>query len=139
MTEPVTISPIRNEDNEAIANVIRTVMKEFNADPETTIIGDPTLNTMYQNYLEPKSIYFVLLDQKKVVGGCGIKKLDFAHDNICELQRMFILPAYRGNKLGLELMKDWEIPDIQVVILVWYSSFEFPFCLNAYCHECTND
>ncbi len=105
MTEPVTISPIRKEDNEAIANVIRTVMKEFNADPETTIIGDPSLNTMYQNYREPKSMYFVLLDQKKVVGGCGIKKLDFAHDNICELQRMFILPSYRGNKFGVELMK----------------------------------
>ena len=104
MIERVNIIQIRKEDNAVIAEVIRTVMKEFNADPETTIIGDPSLNTMYQNYCEPKSIYFVMLDQNTVVGGCGIKKLDFANNNTCELQRMFILPSYRGKGFGKVLM-----------------------------------
>jgi putative acetyltransferase len=105
MTDRINIIQIRKEDNAALAEVIRTVMKEFDADPETTIIGDPFLNTMYQNYQYPKSTYFVLLHNNKVVGGCGINKLDFANDNTCELQRMFILPSYRGKGFGTSLMK----------------------------------
>jgi putative acetyltransferase len=42
---------------------------------------------------------------EKIVGGCGIKQVDNTDENICELQRMFILPTSRGKGLGKELLK----------------------------------
>ena len=94
------IREITLQDNQIIAEIIRTVMKEFDADPKTTIIGDPTLDTMFNNYQSSKSIYYIIEDNDAVVGGCGIKHLDNTHENICELQRMFILPASRGKGYG---------------------------------------
>ena len=94
------IREITLQDNKIIAEIIRTVMKEFDADPKTTIIGDPTLDTMFNNYQSSKSIYYIIEDNDAVVGGCGIKHLDNTPENICELQRMFILPASRGKGYG---------------------------------------
>ena len=94
------IKEITLTDNPVIAEIIRTVMKEFDADPKTTIIGDPSLDTMFHNYQSSKSIYYIIEDNNTVVGGCGIKQLDNTDENICELQRMFLLPSSRGKGYG---------------------------------------
>ncbi len=94
------IREITKQDNQLIAEIIRSVMKEFDADPKTTIIGDPTLDTMFANYQSPKSIYYIIEENKIVVGGCGIKQLENTDENICELQRMFLLPSSRGKGFG---------------------------------------
>ena len=99
------IREIRIEDNKIIAGIIRTVMSEFDADPKTTILGDPTLYTMFNNYQIPKAVYYVIEDGGKVVGGCGIKHLDNSNENICELQRMFLLPSARGKNFGKSLIE----------------------------------
>jgi putative acetyltransferase len=94
------------EDNAAIADVVRKVMTEYGADPKTTILGDPSLNTMYQNYDNKRSVYFVVENEMgKVVGGAGLKQLDGSEENICELQRMFLLPEARGKGLGKKLIQ----------------------------------
>ncbi len=98
------IREITQKDNQIIAEIIRMVMKEFDADPKTTIIGDPTLDTMFSNYQFPKAIYFIIEDNDTVIGGCGIKQLDNTSENICELQRMFLLPASRGKGYGKMLI-----------------------------------
>ena len=99
------IRVIEEKDNKIIASIIRTVMKEFNtADPKTTIIGDPTLDTMFNNYQVPKSIYYIIEENDFVVGGCGIKHLDNSDENICELQRMFLLSSSRGKGYGKVLL-----------------------------------
>ena len=94
------IREITLQDNPIIAKIIRTVMKEFDADPKTTIIGDPTLDTMFNNYQSSKSIYYIIEDNNTIVGGCGIKHLDNTDENICELQRMFLLSSSRGKGYG---------------------------------------
>ncbi len=98
------IREINEQDNKIIASIIRTVMTEFDADPKTTILGDPTLDTMYQNYRSPKSVYYVIEENGTVVGGCGIRHLDNSEENICELQRMFLLPSSRGKGYGKTLI-----------------------------------
>ncbi len=98
------IREITQKDNQIIAEIIRTVMKEFDADPKTTIIGDPTLDTMFSNYQFPKAIYYIIEENDTVIGGCGIKQLDNTSENICELQRMFLLPASRGKGYGKMLI-----------------------------------
>jgi putative acetyltransferase len=96
----MTIREIKEQDNTIIATIIRTAMKEFNADPKTTILGDPTLDTMYQNYRSPNSVYYILEENNTVQGGCGIRHLDNSSENICELQRMFLLKTSRGKGYG---------------------------------------
>ena len=98
------IREIRPEDDPVIAKIIRKVMSEFDADPKTTILGDPTLDRMYSNYQSPKSVYFIIEENDVIVGGCGIKHLDNSTENICELQRMFLLPESRGKGFGKSLI-----------------------------------
>ncbi len=105
MAASITIRLILPADNSTLASIVRTVMSEFNADPLTTIIGDPTLNAMYENYQEPRAIYHIVELNNQIVGGCGIKKLQGSDDSICELQRMFLLKEARGLGIGKKLLE----------------------------------
>lgn len=98
------IRPIEPGDNAALAEIIRTVMTEFKADPKTTVLGDPTINTMFQNYQEERAAYFVAEDDM-ILGGAGIRQLDGFSGNTCELQRMFLLPEARGKGIGKDLIE----------------------------------
>ncbi len=98
------IREIEEKDNYIIAEVIKQVLIEFHADPKTTFLGDPAINTMYYNYQSPKSVYFIVEENDVVLGGCGINRLDEGDSGICELQRMFLLPAARGKGYGKLLM-----------------------------------
>ncbi|WKN29885.1 GNAT family N-acetyltransferase [Porifericola rhodea] len=99
------ISQITAENNIAIAQVIRQVMADFDVDPSTTIVGDPTLDRMYETYQQPRAIYYVAFWNDVLVGGCGIRKLDGTEENICELQRMFLLHQARGKGIAKQLME----------------------------------
>jgi putative acetyltransferase len=99
------IRPIAPSDNRRIAEIVLSVMKHYDADPQTTIAGDPTLHHMYENYREARAAYYVAEWQGQVVGGCGIRQLEGTEENICELQRMFILPEARGQGIGKALME----------------------------------
>lgn len=101
----LTMRQIQPQDNFAIATVIRTVMAAYDVDPQTTILGDPTLERMYQTYQKAKAVYFVACLNNKIVGGCGIRQLDGSEENICELQRMFLLNEARGQGIGKTLME----------------------------------
>lgn len=101
----ITIREIESRDNAPIANVVRQVMTEFGADPKTTILGDPSLHTMFENYQKKRAAYFVAELDGKVVGGAGVTQLDGSNENVCELQRMFLLPEARGKKVGKQLLE----------------------------------
>ena len=103
--DEITIRPIRLNDNEQLEKVIRTAMTEFNADPLTTIIGDPKLRTMYQNFQKSNAAYFIVDVSGKIMGGCGVAALDGSDENICELQRMFLAREVRGNGIGKKLLE----------------------------------
>lgn len=100
----IRIRELEKKDNPVIAEIIRTVMSEFNADPKTTIIGDPVLDTMFENYRHSRSVYYIAESDDVIAGGCGINKLSGAENNICELQRMFLLPHSRGKGIGKMLL-----------------------------------
>lgn len=101
----IEIRAIQARDNQPLAALIRSVMAEFKADPATTILGDPTLDHMYENYQTAKAAYYVAFSGPQLLGGCGIKALDGSTENICELQRLFLHPAARGKGTGRQLME----------------------------------
>ncbi|MCU5773658.1 GNAT family N-acetyltransferase [Erwiniaceae bacterium BAC15a-03b] len=96
----VRVRPITPTDNPLIARVIREVSAEFGltADKGYTV-SDPNLDRLFELYSEANSAYWVVELDGVVVGGGGIAPLLCSEPDICELQKMYFLPAVRG--LGL--------------------------------------
>lgn len=88
-------------DNPAIARVIRQVSAEYGltADKGYTV-ADPNLDELYQVYSQPGHAYWVVEYEGEVVGGGGIAPLTGSESDICELQKMYFLPAIRGKGLA---------------------------------------
>lgn len=96
---------IQPQDNEQIAKVIRDIFDELNAPKEGTAYADPILDQLYEEYQKPKSVYFVIVHEEKVVGGGGLAPLENATEEFCELQKMYLAPQARGLGLGKEIIE----------------------------------
>ncbi|GGG42865.1 GNAT family N-acetyltransferase [Bizionia arctica] len=101
----IVIREITSEDNSQIAQVIREVLIEFGAPKVGTAYEDVSLDNMTEAYGNSASVYFVLENKGKIIGGAGIAPLENCEGNICELQKMYFLPEARGLGLGVKMMK----------------------------------
>jgi putative acetyltransferase len=90
------IREIQQKDNESIAKVIRTIFHELDAPKVGTAYADPILDTLYEVYQAPRSVYYVVELEGKVVGGCGVAPLENAEVSVCELQKMYFALEIRG-------------------------------------------
>jgi putative acetyltransferase len=100
----IVIREIRKEDNEQIAKVIRSVLVDLGVPKVGTAYADAALDCMTETYDKDKAAYFVVDDNGKIIGGCGIAQLDNFDGNVCELQKMYFLPEARGKGLGAAMM-----------------------------------
>jgi len=98
------IREIKPIDNNAISKVIRSIILEMGAPKTGTAYEDKATDLMFETYQKDKVAYFVLEHENKVIGGAGIAKLDNCEANICELQKMYLLPTARGKGLGTVLI-----------------------------------
>lgn len=98
------VRPITLDDNPQIAQVIRDVSAEFGltADKGFTV-ADPNLDHLFELYSEPDSAYWVIELEGKIVGGGGVAPLKCSEEGVCELQKMYFMPAVRGLGLAREL------------------------------------
>ena len=96
---------IKINDNKPLGEVMEKVLLEFDATKGASMLGDPTCFRMYEQYAYEKSIYYVVLINGIIVGGCGMKKIPNQKDeNLCELQRMYLSKEARGKKIGKTLI-----------------------------------
>ncbi|EHG6147720.1 GNAT family N-acetyltransferase [Escherichia fergusonii] len=104
VVQSINLRRISAEDNAAIAHVIRQVSAEYGltADKGYTV-ADPNLDELYQVYSQPGHAYWVVDYNGEVVGGGGIAPLTGSEADICELQKMYFLPAIRGKGLAKKL------------------------------------
>jgi putative acetyltransferase len=102
--QSLTLRRMSVEDNVAIAAVIRQVSAEYGltADKGYTV-ADPNLDELYQLYSQPGHAYWVVELDGVVVGGGGVAPLSCSEPDICELQKMYFLPAARGQGLAKKL------------------------------------
>lgn len=100
-----TIRPLREEDNQVIAAIIREVLTEFNAAKPGTVYFDPTTDDLYKLFQIPNAEYWVLEVDGKVVGGSGVYPTVGLPDECCELVKLYILPEVRGKGLGKRLIE----------------------------------
>ena len=99
------IREIQQKDNESIAKVIRTIFHELDAPKVGTAYADPILDTLYEVYQAPRSVYYVVELEGKVVGGCGISPLENAEVSVCELQKMYFAQEIRGFGYAEKIIK----------------------------------
>lgn len=102
--EKIIIRSIQPADNPHIAEVIRKTLAEFNADKPGTVFSDEATDDLYDYFNKPRADYFIVSMDDKIVGGAGIYPLSSAKEDVCELQRMYLLPNARGKKIGMELV-----------------------------------
>lgn len=104
MNTPI-IRLIEKKDNPQIAKVIRSVLEDFNVPKVGTAYADVSLDSMFENYQKPKSVYFVVEENEKIIGGAGVAQLDNFDGNVCELQKMYFLSEARGKGIGAQMME----------------------------------
>ncbi|WP_348798827.1 GNAT family N-acetyltransferase [Flavobacterium adhaerens] len=100
-----SIRKIQKEDNQQVAQLIRSVFDELNIPKVGTAYEDPCLDLMYEEYEKPKSIYYVVEKEGKIVGGAGISPLANEADIYCELQKFFFSPEIRGMGIGGKMIE----------------------------------
>lgn len=99
-----TIRRITLSDNQIIAEIIKNVLMEFNANLPGTAFYDPAIYHLYEYYQQKGAAYFVAERSHQIVGGGGIGPLEGGDAKICELQKLYIMPPGRGIGLGKVLM-----------------------------------
>lgn len=98
------IRKIKPEDNESVAEIIRTVMPEFGAGGQGFAIHDREVNDMYSAYSGAKASYFVCESSGRLIGGGGVGPLVGGPGETCELKKMYFLSEGRGKGLGEKLL-----------------------------------
>ena len=105
MAPDFLIRPAEPRDDDAIAAIIRVVMPEFGADGPGFAIHDAEVDAMYEAYAQPRSSYFVVERDGVVLGGGGIAPLEGGEADVCELRKMYFLPAARGIGASTAMMQ----------------------------------
>lgn len=91
-------------DNAQVAQLIRSILEDMNVPKKGTAYSDEALDDMYRTYQNPKSIYYVIVLNKKIIACCGIAPLPYSTRNFCELQKMYVKKDYRGKGLAQDLI-----------------------------------
>jgi putative acetyltransferase len=98
------IREIQQSDNKQIASVIREVFISDDYPKTGTAFADVQLDFMFEAYDKPESVYFVVEDAGKIIGGAGVSQLENSEENICELQKMYFLEEARGKGIGHQMI-----------------------------------
>lgn len=96
---------LAREDNKAIADLIRSVFREFGIARPGTVYFDPTTDDLFALFSTPGSEYWIAEDEGKIIGGCGVFPTPGLPEGCAELQKLYLLGAYRGRGLGKTLME----------------------------------
>lgn len=97
----VHIRRFEPEDNEAVKKLITQIMdEEFPEDKSAFMAAD--LDSVEESYGGAGEAFFVAEDGNRIVGTVGVKRED---PGIALLRRIFVAPAYRNRKIGLQLVQ----------------------------------
>lgn len=102
----MVIRNIKEEDNKALANIIRRTLEEFGANHPGTVYYDDEINYLSEIFKADKSTYFVVWDDEnnKVLGGGGIYPTKGLPQDTAELVKLYLLPETRGKGIGKQLI-----------------------------------
>ena len=85
--------------------MIRSVFEQEGYPLTGAAYADPQLDFLFETYQAPQSVYFVIEVEGTICGGCGVAPLENGADDTCELQKMYVLPDYRGRGFGNQIIQ----------------------------------
>lgn len=100
----IFIRTIQPSDNPFLAAIVRNTLTEFGCNKPGTAWADPETDFLFEQYQQVRSTYFVAEMDGEIVGGSGIGVLK-GYDEICELQKMYLLANARGKGIAQQLMQ----------------------------------
>jgi len=101
----ITFRKIEEKDNKELAELIRTVFREFKIDLPGTVYFDPTTDNLYKLFTTPGSEYWLAEENGKIIGGCGIYPTPGLPEGCAELVKLYLSASSRGKGIGRMLME----------------------------------
>lgn len=97
----ILIREIQLSDNQQLAILIRSTLKEFGANHPGTVYYDEVTDHLYELFSStPGSVYYVAELEGKIVGAGGVFPSPGLPADTCELVKMYTYPEVRGIGLG---------------------------------------
>lgn len=103
MIDEITIRPIEEKDNIALAILIRAIFHEYDAPKINCVYDDPSTDQLYQLFVCPDAEYWVAEVDGVVVGGCGFYPTEGLPDLCAEVVKFYLSPLARERRIGLHL------------------------------------
>ncbi|MCX6300599.1 MAG: GNAT family N-acetyltransferase [Bacteroidia bacterium] len=96
---------IEKKDNKEIAELIRSVFREFGVDRPGTVYFDPTTDDLFSLFRTPGSMYWIAEDDGKIIGGCGIYPTQNLPEGCAEVVKLYLNASYRKLGIGRQLLE----------------------------------
>lgn len=96
---------IEQKDNLQLAQIIRTVFREFKIEHYPgSVYHDPTTDDLFRVFQNPASEYLVAEENGKLAGGSGVYPTPGLPEGCAELVKFYLLHEYRGKGIGRDLL-----------------------------------
>jgi putative acetyltransferase len=96
---------IEERDNKEIAELIRTVFREFNIHRPGTVYYDPTTDNLFGLFRTSGSEYLIAEEDGLIIGGCGIYPTPGLPEGCAELVKFYLSASNRGKGIGWKLLE----------------------------------
>ncbi len=103
--ESITFRKIENRDNRDLAELIRSVFREFKIDKPGTVYFDPTTDDLFTLFSVPGSEYWIAEEDGVIIGGCGVYPTPDLPEGCAELVKLYLSSVHRGKGIGWQLME----------------------------------
>ena len=120
-SENTIIRQIREDDDKALADIIRKNLEKFHLDIPGTVYFDPELNHLSRYYTgnSGNRAYFVVEDgQGLVLGGIGIDCFP-GFENCAEIQKLYLSEEAKGRGLGKKLLQKSMLLGQDIKVCIW--------------------
>ena len=101
----ITIRPITQRDQRKLAQLIRSVFKEYRAPLENTVYDDLNTWHIYDSLQGVNAQYWVIDIDGEIVGGCGFYPTEGLPDGYAELAKFYLSPKIRGLGFGGKILR----------------------------------
>ena len=96
---------IEEKDNKEIADLIRTVFREFNIHRPGTVYFDPTTDNLFELFRASGSEYLIAEEDGIIIGGCGVYPTPGLPEGCAELVKFYLSASQRGKGIGWTLLE----------------------------------
>jgi putative acetyltransferase len=100
----IQVREILEKDNTSLAAIIRTSLKEFNANKPGTVYYDETTDHLSDVFKLKNAAYFVLETEGEIAGGSGYYPTKGLPSDTCELVKLYVSKKFRGKGFGQILL-----------------------------------